>query len=95
VFAGTGGSLTMLSAVRGTIDNINETTGTDIPDVAFRATVDLQHGDEQSVVREHVLVPHQPGEWFHSIRDRSEVRLPEEKPASESLFEQGGRLSCS
>ena len=36
VFAGTGGSLTMLSAVRGTIDNINETTGTDIPDVAFR-----------------------------------------------------------
>ena len=36
VFAGTGGTLTMLSAVRGTIDNINETTGTDIPDVAFR-----------------------------------------------------------
>jgi hypothetical protein len=36
VFAGTAGSLTMLSAVRGTIDNINETTGTDIPDVAFR-----------------------------------------------------------
>jgi hypothetical protein len=36
VFAGTGGTLTMLSAVRGTIDNINEVTGTDIPDVAFR-----------------------------------------------------------
>jgi hypothetical protein len=36
VFAGTGGTLTMLSAVRGTIDNINETSGTDIPDVAFR-----------------------------------------------------------
>jgi len=36
VFAGTGGTLTMLSAVRGTVDNINETTGTDIPDVAFR-----------------------------------------------------------
>jgi hypothetical protein len=36
VFAGTGGTLTMLSAVRGTIDNVNETTGTDIPDVAFR-----------------------------------------------------------
>ena len=26
----------MLSAVRGTIDNINEANGTDIPDVAFR-----------------------------------------------------------
>jgi hypothetical protein len=36
VFAGTGGSLTMLSAVRGTIDNINEVAGTDIPDAAFR-----------------------------------------------------------
>jgi hypothetical protein len=36
VFSGTGGSLTMLSAVRGTIDNINEADGTDIPDVAFR-----------------------------------------------------------
>jgi hypothetical protein len=36
VFAGTGGTLTMLSAVRGTIDNVNEVTGTDIPDVAFR-----------------------------------------------------------
>jgi hypothetical protein len=36
VFAGTGGTLTMLSAVRGTIDNVNETTGTDVPDVAFR-----------------------------------------------------------
>ena len=36
VFAGTGGTLTMLSAVRGTIDNVNEATGTDIPDVAFR-----------------------------------------------------------
>jgi hypothetical protein len=36
VFAGTGGTLTMLSAVRGTIDNINEVAGTDIPDAAFR-----------------------------------------------------------
>jgi hypothetical protein len=36
VFAGTGGGLTMLSAVRGTIDNPNETIGNDIPDVAFR-----------------------------------------------------------
>jgi hypothetical protein len=35
-FAGTGGTLTMLSAVRGTIDNVNEVAGTDIPDVAFR-----------------------------------------------------------
>jgi hypothetical protein len=36
VFAVTGGTLTMLSAVRGTIDTINETGATDIPDVAFR-----------------------------------------------------------
>jgi hypothetical protein len=36
VFAGTGGTLTMLSAVRGTIDNVNEIDGTDIPDAAFR-----------------------------------------------------------
>jgi hypothetical protein len=36
VFAGIGGTLTMLSAVRGTIDNVNEIDGTDIPDVAFR-----------------------------------------------------------
>jgi len=36
VFAGTGGSLTMLSAVRGTIDGVNEAGTTDIPDAAFR-----------------------------------------------------------
>jgi hypothetical protein len=36
VFAGTGGSLTMLSAVRGTIDSVNETGVTEIPDAAFR-----------------------------------------------------------
>jgi hypothetical protein len=36
VFAGTGGQLTMLSAVRGTIENVNETDATDIPDAAFR-----------------------------------------------------------
>jgi MBG domain-containing protein/Big-like domain-containing protein/galactose oxidase-like protein len=36
VFAGTGGSLSMLSAVRGTVTVINEVDGTDIPDVAFR-----------------------------------------------------------
>jgi hypothetical protein len=36
VFAGTGGQLTMLSAVRGTIENVNETGATDIPDAAFR-----------------------------------------------------------
>jgi hypothetical protein len=36
VFAGTGGTLTMLGAVRGTIDNVNEVAGTDIPDAAFR-----------------------------------------------------------
>ena len=32
----TAATLAMLSAVRGTIDNINEVAGTDIPDVAFR-----------------------------------------------------------
>jgi hypothetical protein len=36
VFAPTGGSLTMLSTVRGTIDNVNEGGITDVPDVAFR-----------------------------------------------------------
>jgi hypothetical protein len=36
VFAGTGGQLTMLSAVRGTVTSVNETTVNDIPDVAFR-----------------------------------------------------------
>ena len=36
VFAGTGGTLTMLSAVRGTVDAVNETTSGDIPDAAFR-----------------------------------------------------------
>ena len=38
VFAGTGGTLTMLSEVRGTITVVNETGTTDIPDVAFRWT---------------------------------------------------------
>ena len=38
VFAGTGGSLTMLSEVRGTITVVNETATNDIPDVAFRWT---------------------------------------------------------
>ncbi len=36
VFAGTGGTLTMLSAVRGTVDAVNESLTGDIPDVAFR-----------------------------------------------------------
>ena len=36
VFAGTGGALTMLSAVRGQIPNPDETAFNDIPDVAFR-----------------------------------------------------------
>jgi hypothetical protein len=38
IFAGTGGSLTMLSEVRGTVTVVNETTTNDIPDVAFRWT---------------------------------------------------------
>jgi hypothetical protein len=36
VFAGTGGSLTMLSAVRGTVDVVNEPGVMEIPDAAFR-----------------------------------------------------------
>src|SRR5205823_3883847 len=38
VFAGTGGQLTMLSAVRGQIPNPDESQYNDIPDVAFRYT---------------------------------------------------------
>jgi len=38
VFAGTGGQLTMLSAVRGQIPNPDENQYNDIPDVAFRYT---------------------------------------------------------
>jgi hypothetical protein len=38
VFAGTGGELTMLSAVRGQIPNPDENQYNDIPDVAFRYT---------------------------------------------------------
>ena len=36
VFAGTGGSLTMLSAVRGTVDVVNEPGIMEIPDAGFR-----------------------------------------------------------
>jgi large repetitive protein len=36
VFAPTGATITMLGAVRGTIDNVNESGITDVPDVAFR-----------------------------------------------------------
>ena len=36
VFSPTGATITMLGAVRGTIDNINESGVTDVPDVAFR-----------------------------------------------------------
>ena len=36
VFAGTGGSLTMLSAVRGTVDVVNEPGVMEIPDAGFR-----------------------------------------------------------
>jgi hypothetical protein len=36
VFAGTGGTITMLSAVRGTVDVVNEPGVSAIPDVAFR-----------------------------------------------------------
>ena len=54
VFAGTGGTLTMLSAVRGTVDVVNEPSVSEIPDAAFRwagdkwifnmATTNLQAG---------------------------------------------------
>jgi hypothetical protein len=36
VFATGFGTITLVSAVRGTVDNVNEATYTDIPDVAFR-----------------------------------------------------------
>jgi len=36
VFAPAGATITLLSAVRGTIDNVNENSTTDVPDVAFR-----------------------------------------------------------
>ena len=36
VFAPMGGTITLLGAVRGTIDNVNEGATTDVPDVAFR-----------------------------------------------------------
>ena len=36
VFGNSTGSITLLSAVRGTVDNVNEQTTNDIPDVAFR-----------------------------------------------------------
>ncbi|PYL97031.1 MAG: hypothetical protein DMF18_03830 [Verrucomicrobia bacterium] len=38
VFAGTGGQLTMLSAVRGQLQTVDESAYNDIPDVAFRYT---------------------------------------------------------
>ncbi len=38
VFAGTGGQLTMLSHLRGTVNNVNEDVTNDIPDVAFTYT---------------------------------------------------------
>ncbi len=36
VFGNSTGSITLISAVRGTIDNVNESVDNDIPDVAFR-----------------------------------------------------------
>jgi hypothetical protein len=36
VFGNSTGSITLLSAVRGTVDNVNEAIVNDIPDVAFR-----------------------------------------------------------
>jgi hypothetical protein len=36
VFATGMGSITLINTVRGTVDNVNEATYTDIPDVAFR-----------------------------------------------------------
>jgi hypothetical protein len=41
VFAGTGGSLTMLSAVRGTVDVVNEPGVMEIPDAGFRFSGNL------------------------------------------------------
>ena len=36
VFASGYGGITLINTVRGTVNNVNETTYTDIPDVAFR-----------------------------------------------------------
>jgi len=41
VFAGTGGQLTMLSAARSTLSDVNEAVINDIPDAAFRYNVGL------------------------------------------------------
>jgi len=38
VFASGYGSITLINTVRGTVDNVNETTYADIPDVAFRSS---------------------------------------------------------
>jgi hypothetical protein len=43
VFAGTGGQLTMLSHLRGTVNNVNEDGTNDIPDVAFTYTGGMWH----------------------------------------------------
>jgi hypothetical protein len=40
VFGNSTGSITLLSAVRGTIDNVNEAVVNDVPDVAFRFSTD-------------------------------------------------------
>ena len=76
VFAGTGGSLTMLSAVRGTVDVVNEPGVMEIPDTAFRfsgnqwvfnmATSNLAQGTT-------VHVQNQPGLRQHSVQGRNQV----------------------
>ena len=40
VFGNSNGSITLLSAVRGTVNGVNENTTNDIPDVAFRWSTD-------------------------------------------------------
>src|SRR5205807_3880559 len=63
VFASGSGSVTMITNLRGTVDNINEATYNDIPDSAFHfgsGGVDLQPGYEQPVEGQHLLFPDQP-----------------------------------
>ena len=74
VFAGTGGALTMLSAVRGQIPNPDETAVNDIPDVAFRYSSGIwifNMAIEQPAVGLYLQVPHQLGERSrHHVSDR-------------------------
>ena len=64
VFAGTGGQLNMLSAVRGQVPNPDESAFNDIPDAAFRWSngIWIFNMATSNLQQEHDLhVPYQPG----------------------------------